>query len=124
MKMLLLASLAATAVVAVSSAETVNFDNMNAGAPPPGWTGTQTGSGTAKWAVEKDESAPTTPNVLKQSGDFLDRQGEFEKEVGGYFRAGKVKNKETVVEGIEQAAGAFIGLFEGKNVGKMVVKLA
>ena len=55
--------------------------------------------------------------------DFLDRQGEFEKEVGGYFRAGKVKNKETVVEGIEQAAGAFIGLFEGKNVGKMVVKL-
>ena len=55
--------------------------------------------------------------------DFLDRQGEFEKEVGGYFRAGKVKNKETVVEGIDQAVGAFIGLFEGKNVGKMVVKL-
>ena len=56
--------------------------------------------------------------------DFLDRQREFEKEVGGYFRAGKVKNKETVLEGIDQAVGAFIGLFEGKNVGKMVVKLA
>jgi hypothetical protein len=56
--------------------------------------------------------------------DWLDRQGEFEKEVGGYFRAGKLKNKETVVEGIEQAVGAFIGLFEGKNVGKMIVKLA
>ena len=56
--------------------------------------------------------------------DRLDRQGEFEKEVGGYFRAGKLKNKETVVEGIAQAVGAFIGLFEGKNVGKMVVKLA
>ena len=56
-------------------------------------------------------------------GDWLNLQSEFEKEVGGYFRAGKVKNKETVVEGIEQAAGAFIGLFEGKNVGKMVVKL-
>ena len=56
--------------------------------------------------------------------DWLVRQGEFEKEVGGYFRAGKLKNKETVVEGIDQAVGAFIGLFAGKNIGKMVVKLA
>jgi NADPH-dependent curcumin reductase CurA len=55
--------------------------------------------------------------------DWLDHQAEFEKVVGGYFRAGRLKNKETVVEGIEQAVGAFIGLFEGKNVGKMVVKL-
>jgi len=56
--------------------------------------------------------------------DWLDRRDEFEKEVGGYLRAGKLKNKETVVEGIDQAVGAFIGLFEGKNIGKMVVKLA
>jgi hypothetical protein len=56
-------------------------------------------------------------------GDWLDCQGEFEKEVGGYFRTGKLKNKETVVEGIDQAVGAFLGLFAGKNVGKMVVKL-
>ena len=55
--------------------------------------------------------------------DWLDHQGEFEKEVGGYFRAGKLKNKETVVQGIGQAVSAFIGLFAGKNVGKMVVKL-
>ena len=56
--------------------------------------------------------------------DWLDRQSDFEKEVGGYFRDGKLKNKETVVEGIDQAVGAFIGLFAGKNVGKMVVTLA
>jgi hypothetical protein len=56
--------------------------------------------------------------------DWLGRRNEFEKEVGGYLRAGKLKNKETVVEGIDQAVGAFIGLFEGKNIGKMVVKLA
>ncbi|HEY3265280.1 MAG TPA: NADP-dependent oxidoreductase, partial [Armatimonadota bacterium] len=57
-------------------------------------------------------------------GDWLDRQPEFEKEVGGYIRSGKLKNKETVVEGIDKAVAAFIGLFKGKNVGKMVVKLA
>jgi NADPH-dependent curcumin reductase CurA len=55
--------------------------------------------------------------------DWLDRRSEFEQEVGGYFRAGKLKNQETVVEGIDQAVNAFIGLFEGKNLGKMVVKL-
>ena len=56
------------ATTALTSAETVNFDDMKAGGPPPGWTATQTGSGTAKWAIEKDESAPSQPNVLKQSG--------------------------------------------------------
>src|SRR5438132_8895117 len=53
---------------ALAAAETVNFDDMKAGAPPSGWTATQTGSGTAKWFVEKDNSAPSKPNVLKQSG--------------------------------------------------------
>jgi NADPH-dependent curcumin reductase CurA len=56
--------------------------------------------------------------------DWLACQAEFEAEVGSYFEAGKLKNKETVVEGIDQAVDAFLGLFEGKNVGKMVVKLA
>ena len=57
-----------TMVRAFASAETVNFDDMKTGAPPTGWTATQTGSGSAKWSVEKDESAPSNPNVLKQSG--------------------------------------------------------
>ena len=56
-------------------------------------------------------------------GDWLSHQSEFEQEVGGYFRAGKLKNQETVVTGIDKAVGAFIGLFEGKNIGKMIVKL-
>ena len=55
--------------------------------------------------------------------DWLDRQATFEKEVGGYLRAGKLKNKETVMEGIDNAVDAFLGLFQGKNVGKMVIKL-
>lgn len=55
--------------------------------------------------------------------DWLDRRDEFEREVGGYLEAGKLINKETVVEGLNQAVGAFIGLFAGNNTGKMVVKL-
>ncbi|HTL90059.1 MAG TPA: NADP-dependent oxidoreductase [Leptolyngbya sp.] len=55
--------------------------------------------------------------------DWLDRQSDFEQEVGGYVRSGKLKNHETVVVGIDQAVSAFIGLFAGKNIGKMVVKL-
>jgi NADPH-dependent curcumin reductase CurA len=56
--------------------------------------------------------------------DWLDRRAEFEEEVGAYIKAGKVQNKETVAKGIDQAVPAFIGLFQGQNVGKMVVELA
>ncbi|MEP6756002.1 MAG: NADP-dependent oxidoreductase [Chthonomonadales bacterium] len=55
--------------------------------------------------------------------DWLDRRAEFEAEVLPYYSSGKLKNKETVVVGIEHAVDAFLGLFEGKNVGKMIVKL-
>ena len=57
-------------------------------------------------------------------GDWIDRREEFDKEVGGYFLNGKLKNKETVVTGIDKAPEAFIGLFHGQNIGKMVVKMA
>ena len=60
--------LAITLLAGVALADTVNFDNLKTGAPPPGWTATKTGSGTAKWTVEQDDSAPSKPNVLKQSG--------------------------------------------------------
>lgn len=83
--------------------------------------------------LEKPQPGPT--NLFNMIGkrltmkglivrDWLDRQSEFEQEVGSYVRAGKLKNKETVVTGIDQAVSAFIGLFAGKNVGKMVVQLA
>src|SRR5215472_7914208 len=52
----------------IASAQIVNFDDLKTGAPPPGWTATKTGKGEAKWAVVADESAPSKPNVLKQSG--------------------------------------------------------
>jgi hypothetical protein len=57
-------------------------------------------------------------------GDWLDRRGAFDREVGGYFMAGRLKNHETVVNGIDHAVDAFLGLFQGKNTGKMLVRLA
>ena len=48
-------------------AGTENFDKAT-GAPPKHWSSAVTGSGAAKWTVEKDDSAPSKPNVLKQSG--------------------------------------------------------
>src|SRR5438034_4669064 len=53
----------------IALADTVNFDDFKTGAPPPGWTATQTGSGKAAWSVVADDSAPSKPNVLKQSGE-------------------------------------------------------
>jgi hypothetical protein len=47
----------------------INFDNDTPGAPPTGWTCTKTGTGTPKWIVIADDTAPSKPNVLKQSGE-------------------------------------------------------
>ncbi len=55
--------------------------------------------------------------------DSLGHRAEFEKEVGGYLKAGRLIHKETVVKGIDHAVDAFIGLFHGQNAGKMVVDL-
>src|SRR3974390_3394360 len=53
----------------IALADTVNFDDLKPGAPPPGWTATKTGKGDPKWTVEAEDSAPSKPNVLKQSGE-------------------------------------------------------
>jgi hypothetical protein len=49
-------------------ATTVDFDNLPVGSAPAGWTATKTGTGNPKWTIEQDATAPSKPNVLKQSG--------------------------------------------------------
>ena len=49
-------------------AQTDNFDQAEPGHAPTDWTCGVTGSGRPRWAVEADSSAPSTPNVLRQSG--------------------------------------------------------
>lgn len=57
------------AVAATGLADTVNFDDCRTGSPPPGWTASKTGKGDPQWEVVADDSAPSKPNVLKQSGE-------------------------------------------------------
>ncbi len=66
--------LTATAMISLTGlavallADAVNFDNLPVGRAPAGWTATKTGTGNPIWTVEKDATAPSQPNVLKQSG--------------------------------------------------------
>ena len=53
-----------------------------------------------------------------------DMRGDFLKELGAWHGQGKLKWRQTVREGIASAPDAFIGLFTGANMGKMLVKLA
>lgn len=48
----------------------------------------------------------------------------FYKEMSGWLKDGSVQYRENMVEGLENAPAAFMGLLEGKNFGKLVVKVA
>ncbi len=55
--------------------------------------------------------------------DHQARRADFEADMSDWIATGQIKWRETVVEGLERAPEAFIGLFQGANTGKMVVKL-
>jgi hypothetical protein len=69
MKHLALSLCAATACAVSVRPETIPFDDAKVGALPSGWFAGVTGQGQPKWTVETDASAPSKPNVLKQSGE-------------------------------------------------------
>jgi NADPH-dependent curcumin reductase CurA len=56
--------------------------------------------------------------------DHEDLRPEFEKQVANWVRTGELVARQTVVDGLENAVGAFIGLLAGANVGKMLVRLS
>ncbi|AUY51882.1 NADP-dependent oxidoreductase [Streptomyces sp. CB01881] len=56
-------------------------------------------------------------------GDHAALQPQFVAEVGGWLAEGRLRNEETVVDGFENTADAFLDLLRGGNTGKMVVRL-
>jgi NADPH-dependent curcumin reductase CurA len=83
-----------------------------------------------------DESVPTGPRKLPQVipvrakiegllvGDFATRFGEASERLGKWVASGALEHRETVVNGLENAPDAFLGLFSGDNIGKQVVRVS
>ena len=55
--------------------------------------------------------------------DHMDRFGDFIAEVGPWLADGRIRTRETIVDGIEHAPDAFMGLLRGDNMGKMLVRV-
>lgn len=56
--------------------------------------------------------------------EFASQQPEFREEMAGWIRDGRVRYREDVVDGLENAPNAFIGLLHGRNFGKLLVRVA
>lgn len=56
--------------------------------------------------------------------DFADRYDEALAEMTPWVRDGRLRHRETIVDGLENAPSAFLGLFRGDNVGKMIVRIS
>ena len=69
----------------------------------------------------------TNVNLLTIRGflifDHLKDRAKFEKDVSKWIKEGKLQWKETVVQGLENSPEAFANLLEGKNIGKMLIKI-
>jgi hypothetical protein len=80
------------------------------------------------------EPAPGPTNLARAIGMGLNIRGflvrhyshmrdDFLRDMSGWLADGSIMYRETVFEGIESAPEAFIGLFTGANIGKMVVRV-
>jgi NADPH-dependent curcumin reductase CurA len=56
--------------------------------------------------------------------DFAERYQEGQQQMAQWIATGNIKYRETIVDGLENAPRAFIGLFSGENIGKQLVRLA
>ena len=81
------------------------------------------------------ENPPAGPNLMPLLinralikgflvSDYQHRQEDFLSDVSCWLKEGKLKYKEDVVVGLENAPRAFIGLLQGKNFGKLIVKVS
>jgi len=80
------------------------------------------------------ETPPPGPNLMpllvKRAlikgflvGDYQQRHAEFMNDMSQWLQAGKLKYKEDIIQGLENAPRAFIGLLQGENFGKLIVQV-
>ena len=55
--------------------------------------------------------------------DYANRYGEFMKQMSTWIKEGKIKYRADIVDGLEHAPQAFIGMLEGKNFGKLLIRI-
>ncbi|PSB53439.1 NADP-dependent oxidoreductase [filamentous cyanobacterium Phorm 6] len=81
------------------------------------------------------ETPPPGPNLMpllvKRAlikgflvGDYQQRHEEFINDMSQWLQAGKLKYREDIVKGLENAPHAFIGLLQGENFGKLIVQVS
>ncbi|HEY9218188.1 MAG TPA: NADP-dependent oxidoreductase [Phenylobacterium sp.] len=58
------------------------------------------------------------------ASDFPHLNAQFQADMSGWLKSGQIKYQETVLDGFERAPEGLIGLFEGRNTGKMLIHLA
>src|SRR5690348_13244376 len=95
-------------LASAAAAETINFDSVQPGAAPPGWTVAMTHKGGApKWEILKDDTAPSKPNVLAQtSNDPTDGRFPLAIYDNASFKDGEISVKTKAVAGkVDQGAG-------------------
>jgi len=97
--------IASAAVAAGAVGETIDFDSAQPGTTPAGWIAGVTGRGAPHWSVEADPGAPSSPNVLRQSGI-----GDFPWCVkqGTSIADGFVEVKFKPIKGREDQAGGVV----------------
>lgn len=96
----------------VAAAQPVDFNGDAVGSPPKGWTITMTGKGTPKWTVERDGTAPSKGQVLKQSGKAT---YPLVLKNGTGIRDGFVEVKLKAIAGTEDRAGGLVWRAKDSN---------
>ena len=84
----------------------------NATEPPAG--AAQPGAG---------RSASGSPCAASSSATTATCGDQFVDEMAGWLRDGQISVDETVVDGLENAPDAFLGMLRGENLGKMLVRV-
>ena len=63
-------------------------------------------------------------SVLLTRSDYQGALREANKALAGYVAQGKLKYRESVLEGIENAPKGLVGLLKGQNFGKQLIRVA